>query len=121
MDEKRLCENHEKRISQNEIDIVKLNGRIDNLNKLTITLDKLVNAVNELNLAGVNNENNFKVIDGKLDDIYLKLDRSEKKYEQLERQRNQDHEKKPLEIFGKVTWVIVNAILIYLLSKLGLK
>ena len=121
MDEKRQCEDHEKRISQNEIDIVKLSGRVDNIYSFTKSIDKLVDAVNELNLAGVNNENNFKVIDGKLDDIYLKLEKTEEKYDELSKQRNIDHEKKPLEVVGKVTGVIINALIIYLLAKLGIK
>ena len=122
MDEnKRVCENHEKRITKNEIDIVKLSGRVDNVYSFTKSIDKLVDAVEKLNLAGVNNENNFKVIDGKLDDIYLKLEKTEEKYDKLSKQRNIDHEKKPLEVVGKVTGVIINALIIYLLAKLGIK
>lgn len=122
MDElKKVVDSNEKRITKIEIDIVKLNGKIDNLNQLTTTLDKLADAVNELNLAGVSNDNNFKVVYGKLDDINLKLEKSDKRYDELSKQRNEDHEKKPLEVFIKISWVIINAVLLYLLAKLGIR
>ena len=121
MDEikKRIEDNREKLI-RHDIEIVKLNNKIDNLNKLDGSIEKLTTAVNRFNIQEVSTDYHFLVIDTKLDDINRKMEENKKLYEELAEQRNIDHEKKPLETIGKIIWIVIQIMVITILAKLGL-
>ena len=120
-------DSHDRRLTKHGEELDRLEERTY---KLESGLDlqreqiKLLNDLNEgiKELSKTQNETSESTfrIETTVNALNLEQAKLKERLEALEKQRDQDHLEKPLSWVGRVAWIVVTAIVAFILGKLGL-
>ena len=120
-------DSHNTRLTKHGQEIDKLEERTYKLESGLDLQREQIKLLNDLNsgikeLSKTQNkasESTFR-IETTVNNLSSELEKTKERLDALERQRDQDHLEKPLSWVGKVAWIVVTAIVAFILGKLGL-
>ena len=120
-------DSHDRRLTKHGEELDRLEERTYKLeNGLDLQKEqiKLLNDLNEgikelSKTQDMASKSTFR-IETTVNNLNSELEKTKKRLEALEKQRDQDHLEKPLSWVGKVAWIVVTAIIAFVLGKVGL-
>lgn len=124
---KEVLESHDRRITKQgeEIDALeerarKLESGLDLQKEQIKLLNDLNEGIKELSKTQSEaSESTFR-IETTVNNLNSELEKTKERLEALEKKRDQDHLEKPLNWVGRVAWIVVTAIVAFVLGKIGL-
>ena len=124
---KEKLDSHDKRITKHGQELDKLEERTYKLENGLDLQKEQIKLLNDLNQGikelsktqDIASKSTFR-IETTVNNLNSELEKTKKRLEALEKQRDQDHLEKPLSWIGRVAWIVVTAIVAFILGKLGL-